>query len=74
MLRPLHTKSHPNQTQALIQQPLKVGSIRKLHKAAMGGITAAEFIPGYKSRAISIGHDGRCRLVDFEDGGTVLRT
>jgi hypothetical protein len=40
----------------------------------MGGITAAEFIPGYKSRVASIGQDGRCRLIDFEGGAKVLRT
>lgn len=60
--------------QALSLPPSKVGSIKKLHKAAMGGITAASFLPGYKSRVISVGHDGRCRLVDFEGGGRILRT
>lgn len=54
--------------------PVRVGIIRKLHKAAMGGITAAEFIPGYTARIVSIGQDGRCRLVDFVGGGKVLRT
>jgi WD40 repeat protein len=55
-------------------QPVRIGAIQKLHKAAMGGITAAAFIPGYKSRVVSIGLDGRCRLVDFADGAQVLRT
>ncbi|KAF2034314.1 hypothetical protein EK21DRAFT_40819, partial [Setomelanomma holmii] len=50
-------------------QPVRVGAIKKLHKATMGGVTAAEFIPGYKSRIVSTGHDGRCRLIDFEGGG-----
>ena len=48
--------------------------MKKLHKAAMGGITAAAFVPGYASRVVSIGHDGRCRLVDFKGGGKILRT
>lgn len=37
-------------------------------------ITGAAFLPGYKTRAISVGSDGRCRLVDFADGGITLRT
>ncbi|KAJ4357408.1 uncharacterized protein N0V89_001983 [Didymosphaeria variabile] len=65
---------HHNQTQAFLLRPTRIGCIRKLHKPAMGGITAAEFIPGYKARAVSVGHDGRCRLVDLEGRGQVLRT
>lgn len=57
-----------------LRQPIKVASIQKLHKPAMGGIAAVAFIPGYKARLVSIGHDGKCRLVDFENGGEVLRT
>ncbi|PSN69980.1 hypothetical protein BS50DRAFT_618931 [Corynespora cassiicola Philippines] len=42
---------HPaNQHQKLPLHPYELGSIKKLHKAAMGGIAAAEFVPGYKSR------------------------
>jgi len=37
-------------------------------------ITGAEFLPGLRTRAISVGADGRCRLVDFEAGGKILRT
>jgi hypothetical protein len=55
-------------------QPVRIGAIKKLHKPAMGGVAAAEFLPNYKSRIVSIGNDGRCRLVDFESGGKVLRT
>jgi len=40
----------------------------------MVSITGAAFLRGYKTRAISIGSDGRCRLVDFADGGIVLRS
>jgi len=66
--------SHVRYLQSFQLQPVRIGAIRKLHKAAMGGITAAAFIPHYKSRIVSIGHDGRCRLVDFDGGGEVLRT
>lgn len=55
-------------------RPVRVGVMGRLHKAALGGVAAAAFIPGYKSRVVSIGHDGRCRLVDFERGGQKLRT
>ncbi|KAF1842267.1 uncharacterized protein K460DRAFT_345953 [Cucurbitaria berberidis CBS 394.84] len=54
-----HKGSHTHRFQP---QPLRVGALKKLHKAAMGGITAAALIPGYKSRVVSIGQDGRCRL------------
>ncbi|KAK5135120.1 hypothetical protein LTR08_005645 [Meristemomyces frigidus] len=37
-------------------------------------IAGATFLQGYKSRAITVGSDGRCRLVDFADGGIILRT
>ncbi|KAI1508776.1 WD40 repeat protein [Pyrenophora tritici-repentis] len=55
-------------------QPVRVGVVKGLHKAAMGGLMAVEFIPGYKSRVVSIRHDGKCRLVDFQEEGKVLRT
>ncbi|TGZ83383.1 WD40 repeat-like protein [Ascodesmis nigricans] len=35
------------------------------------GITGVEFLPGAGSRAITIGEDGRCFLVDFEQRSTV---
>jgi WD40 repeat protein len=70
----LRGEPHIQQTQSFQLQPVRIGAIKKLHKAAMGGITAAEFIPSYKSRVVSIGHDGRCRLVDLGGGGKVLRT
>lgn len=55
-------------------QLARIGAMKKLHKAAMGVITAAAFVPEHKSRVVSIGHDGRCQLVDFEGGGQKLRT
>jgi hypothetical protein len=54
-------------------QIAKVAAISKLHRALMGGVIATAFVPGYASRAVSVGCDGRCRLVDFE-GGQRLRT
>lgn len=60
--------------QAFQLQIAKVGVIRKLHRALIGGVTATAFVPGYTSRAVSVGSDGRCRLVDFEGVGQKLRT
>ena len=37
-------------------------------------ITGAAFLPGYKTRAVTVGSDGRCRLIDSADGGVILRT
>jgi hypothetical protein len=64
--------SHNQETVSMHLRPLLVGATTSLHKAAMGGCTAAEFVPGYRSRIVSTGRDGQCRLVDF--GGTILRT
>lgn len=72
--RQSYQNAYPNRTRACGFQPTRIGCIKKLHKPAMGGVTAAEFIPGYKARVVSIGHDGRCRLADFEGSGLVLRT
>ena len=71
-LRKRPTGTH--QTRSFSLQPVRIGAIKKAHKPAMGGICAVEFIPGFKSRVVSIGHDGKCRLIDFEGGGKVLRT
>ncbi|THY65997.1 WD40 repeat-like protein [Aureobasidium pullulans] len=37
-------------------------------------ITGAAFLPGFRTRAISVGADGKCRLFDFEAGGKKIRT
>lgn len=57
----------------------ELAHITKLHRTAPStskvlSVTGAAFLPGYKTRAVSVGGDGRCRLVDFIDGGVVLRT
>lgn len=70
-----HDKVPPlDQTRSAQVDAIRVGAMKKLHKAAMGGIVAAAFIPGYTSRIVSVGQDGRCRLVDFDGGGKILRT
>ena len=57
----------------------EISHIPKLHRSTTGisnttSITNAAFLPGHKTRAVSVGGDGRCRLVDFVDGGVVIRT
>lgn len=70
-----HAQTAPTSFSQTFQlQIAKVGVIRKLHRALMGGVTATAFVPGYASRVVSVGSDGRCRLVDFEQGGQKLRT
>lgn len=34
--------------------------------AGSSGITGVQFVPGYRSRAVTVGEDGRLFLVDFE--------
>ncbi|CCX16217.1 Similar to hypothetical protein [Tuber melanosporum Mel28]; acc. no. XP_002837631 [Pyronema omphalodes CBS 100304] len=51
-----------------------IHAFRHLHDpsiAGSSGITGAEFVPGQRSRAVTVGEDGRCFLVDFEKGDTV---
>lgn len=59
----------------------EIGRIDKLHHAVRvkdesgsRATTGAAFIPGYKLRMITVGVDGRCKLVDFSEGAKVLRT
>ena len=64
------------------QEAVNAGEISRLvrlHRATSEptnahSISDAAFLPGYKTRAITTGSDGRCRLIDFADGGVVLRT
>lgn len=37
-------------------------------------ITGVAFLSGYKTRAVSVGADGKCKIVDFDLGGKLLRT
>jgi WD40 repeat protein len=59
----------------------EIGRIDKLHHAVRikdeGGsqaITGAAFMPGHKLRIVTVGIDGRCKLVDFSEGAKALRT
>lgn len=64
------------------QEKMNAGEISRLprlHRTTSNTLNSASvsdaaFLPGYKTRAITTGSDGRCRLVDFADGGIVLRT
>ena len=51
-----------------------IHAFRHLHNpsvAGAAGITGAGFVPGQRSRAVTVGEDGRCFLVDFEKGDTL---
>lgn len=37
-------------------------------------IAAASFMGGYKARIVTVGADGKCRMIDFERGASLLRT
>ncbi|KAK4547178.1 hypothetical protein LTR36_001399 [Oleoguttula mirabilis] len=60
----------------------EIARFTNLHRTtATGGIssraasiTGAAFLHGSTSRAVSVGNDGRCRLVDCDGDGTILRT
>lgn len=66
--------SQVEQIQSFHLLPVRIDFINRLHKAAMGGIIAAEFMPGFTARIVSVGHDGRCRIVDFVGSAKILRT
>lgn len=59
----------------------EVGHIKALHRATLQGdssgvlapIVDATFFPGFKTRAVTAGRDGICKIVDLA-GGVVLRT
>ena len=57
----------------------QLSSFLKLHRATtesskLPSITGAAFLPGFKTRAVTVGGDGRCRVVDFAGRGEILRT
>ncbi|KAK4918962.1 hypothetical protein LTR49_013279 [Elasticomyces elasticus] len=47
----------------------EIGHLTTVHS----GMTGLAFIPGTKSRAVSVGSDGRCKLLDLESS-VVIRT
>jgi WD40 repeat protein len=64
----------------------EIGHISSLHRGTVGGdssldkstlvapIIGIAFLPGFKTRAVTAGRDGRCKIIDFANGGEVLRT
>ena len=84
------TKASRKQTGSYADQELfndgEISHLSSLHRTTSKTVTRtgissktasvarAAFLQGYKTRAVSIGSDGRCRLVDFADGGIILRT
>lgn len=71
------------------QQNANIGEIAHLQKLHRAGVSAegtsersilaapvvgAAFLPGFKTRAVTVGRDGRCKLIDFAKGGVTLRT
>ncbi|KAI9768733.1 MAG: hypothetical protein M1840_004728 [Geoglossum simile] len=69
-------------THALGTSTVLIGLEEQIQPGGIGnkatGLTAAEFVPGFRARVISVGADGKCVLVDFEGGskkkGVVLKT
>lgn len=50
---------------------------RAMHFKAEGrsrAIAGAAFLPGNKPKTITVGIDGRCKLLDFSEGANILRT
>ncbi|KAK5715635.1 hypothetical protein LTR15_010281 [Elasticomyces elasticus] len=47
----------------------EIGHLTTVHS----GMTGLAFVPGTKSRAVSVGSDGRCKLLDLENS-VVIRT
>lgn len=57
----------------------QLSSFTKLHRTTndtrkCSSISGAAFLPGFKARAITVGSDGRCRIIDFAGKGEILRT
>ncbi|KAF1817303.1 hypothetical protein P152DRAFT_453883 [Eremomyces bilateralis CBS 781.70] len=44
------------------------------HGSALSGIVGVKFLPGHRSRAVTVGCDGKCRIVNFDYGGKILKT
>ena len=76
----LHKTVNVNIEPGLKRRPSKEASVNgnEFLKGDIGkatcSIAGAAFVPGYRSRAVSVGADGKCRLIDFENEGKLLRT
>lgn len=76
-------KRDPDQTSA---KDGEISRLQNLHRAVVTGdssldkstlaapIVGAAFLPGYKTRAVTAGHDGKCKIVDFANKGVILRS
>ena len=76
----LHRIANVNVESGSIGRPAKEASVSKDNfssneiGSAAYAVAGAAFVPGYRSRAVSVGADGKCRLIDFENKGKLLRT
>lgn len=57
----------------------ELGRLTGLHRPVLESkrtccFEGAAFLPGHRCRVITAGRDGRCRLVEFADKGTIIRT
>ena len=78
------TRLHRITTQTMVdrrdtQHPVSLGkpdrpSMMAQFSAKSASVTGAAFLPGHLSRVVSVGSDGKCNIIDFETGGTVIRT
>ncbi|EME49891.1 hypothetical protein DOTSEDRAFT_20297 [Dothistroma septosporum NZE10] len=57
----------------------EIAHVQRVHRTSAGDAVAAPiagvaFLPGYKTRVVTAGRDGRCKLVDLAKGGETMRT
>ncbi|KAK4508662.1 hypothetical protein PRZ48_002401 [Zasmidium cellare] len=61
----------------------EIARIAGVHRAIASGddsfdiappIAGAAFLPGFKTRAVTAGRDGKCKIIDFANGGVTIRT
>lgn len=77
------SKRGPDQSSAMDGE---VSHLSNLHRVVVTGdsslnkstlaapIVGVAFLPGYKTRAVTAGHDGKCKIVDFAKQGVILRS
>lgn len=64
----------------------EISCLRNVHRAVVTGaessrqptlaapVVGAAFLPGFKTRAVTAGRDGKCKIIDFARGGVMVRT
>lgn len=64
----------------------EISRISNLHRVVVTGdaslgkstlaapIAGAAFLPGYKTRAVTAGRDGKCKIIDFANKGVIVRS